>query len=75
MKSFFVKALDGLKSDVYYYGKRREKLPDNQKGSFRIVILTETPINSTMKLVIFISLVSVATFAEALKEGDCEGKF
>ena len=27
-----------------------------------------------MKLLLFVSLVSIATFAEALKEGDCEGK-
>ena len=27
-----------------------------------------------MKLLIFVSVISIATFAEALKEGDCEGK-
>ena len=27
-----------------------------------------------MKLFFFVSLISIATFAEALKEGDCEGK-
>lgn len=28
-----------------------------------------------MKLLIFVSVISIATFAEALKEGDCEGKY
>ena len=74
LRFYFVSALDGLKSDVYYYGKRRKNCRIIKKNLLELSFITETSNSSTMKLVIFISLVSVATFAEALKEGDCEGK-